>query len=124
MFTVLRCAAGNFGNNHIGLKLLFQLAIKRQRWRIAMMKVLAAAILTISFASGAMAQTTSGSGTNGGATNGGTQAGTNSVGGNGAVGGLAQGDPGGAPDKCKTGATGKTTTKDPNTTKQEAKNCP
>jgi hypothetical protein len=92
-----------------------------------MVKVLAAAIMALSLVGGAMAQSSgtgsaggNGSSSAGGAPHGGG-GGTNSMGGNAASG---VSDPGGSVDKCKTGATGKTTTKDASVTKQEAKNCP
>jgi hypothetical protein len=95
-----------------------------------MMKVLAAAVLTLGLAGGAMAQSTgtgsaggNESSNSGGAPNGGSS-GTNSMGGNAASGAGGLSDPGGAIDKCKTGAKGNTTTTDAATTKQEAKNCP
>jgi hypothetical protein len=103
--------------------------IKRQG-RIDMVKVLAAAIMALSLVGGAMAQSSgtgsaggNGSSSAGGAPHGGG-GGTNSMGGNAASGAGGLSDPGGSVDKCKTGATGKTTTKDASVTKQEAKNCP
>ncbi|WP_210189840.1 hypothetical protein [Mesorhizobium prunaredense] len=85
-----------------------------------MMKVLAAAVLTLGLAGGAMAQT-NGTGSDGGNESSSSGGAPSGGGGNSPT---AEGDPGGAPDKCKTGATGKTTTTDPATTDQQAKNCP
>jgi hypothetical protein len=120
---------GIFWNIHPAPKLVFQVAIKRQG-RTDMVKVLAAAIMALSLVGGAMAQSSgtgsaggNGSSSAGGAPHGGG-GGTNSMGGNAASGAGGLSDPGGSVDKCKTGATGKTTTKDASVTKQEAKNCP
>lgn len=105
-------------------------------WRRNMVKVVAAAILTLGLVGGAMAQTGGGSGsgsgtnsggtTNGGGNGGNTTTGTNNAGTNNAAGATTtQGsDQSGAPDKCKTGAEGDTTTADGTTTTQEAGNCP
>ncbi|MBZ9676413.1 hypothetical protein [Mesorhizobium sp. ES1-1] len=93
-----------------------------------MVKILAAAMLTLSLAGGAMAQS---SGTDGGnsnsgqgTTNGGTAGDNNSGNSAGGTAAGTQTDQSGATDKCKTGADGKTTTGDAATTQQEAQNCP
>ncbi|UCI10680.1 hypothetical protein [Mesorhizobium sp. B1-1-8] len=85
-----------------------------------MIKVLAVAILSLGLATGAMAQTSGGSGNNSNANAGNSNNGSNSAN---TAGTVTTGDQSGAVDKCKTGANGKTTTTDPATTKQEAKNC-
>ncbi|MBZ9741293.1 MULTISPECIES: hypothetical protein [unclassified Mesorhizobium] len=93
--------------------------------RIEMVRVLAAAMLTLGLLGGAMAQSNgSGNGASGG-TNGASGGATNSGNTNaGTTNASGSGDQSGAPDKCKTGANGTTTTTDGTTTKQEAANCP